>query len=184
MLKIRCLWYVYYFMAHFKLLFSWISSFINIRQNKLLKLCCMTFFTVLIIHLNTMKSNLTLLNKNCNIDQFLTDSMKCNLIQKENNQKQNPKKKKKSLKTSLNILPWHKRPDKFLFLNENIVYKKFNIPRAIKPERINMIFIVSSAPSRVDRRDAIRQTWWKQCKSTSKVEKSFSFVFSLTLCVQ
>ena len=71
---------------------------------------------------------------------------------------------------STNSVPWHKQPDKFLHLNENIVYKKFSIPRAIKLERVNVIFIVSSAPSRVDRRDAIRQTWWKQCQSTSKVE--------------
>ena len=67
------------------------------------------------------------------------------------------------------FLPWHERKDKLDILNSNIVYMKFNIPRAVKLEKVNIIFIVSTAPARNDRRSAIRDTWWSQCKSSAKV---------------
>ena len=35
--------------------------------------------------------------------------------------------------------------------------------------RVTLVIIVSSAPVRWDRRDAIRQTWWKHCNATKKV---------------
>ena len=66
-------------------------------------------------------------------------------------------------------LPWHKRKDKFDILNSNVIYMKFNIPRALKREKLNILLIISSAPSRSDRRFAIRDTWWNQCKSSTKV---------------
>ncbi|XP_012564874.2 uncharacterized protein LOC101237488 isoform X1 [Hydra vulgaris] len=63
-----------------------------------------------------------------------------------------------------------------LELSKNTVYKSLNVLKLSKPEQINMILIVSSAPSRFDRRLAIRQTWWKQCKSTSKLSVKCVFL--------
>ncbi|XP_065659770.1 uncharacterized protein LOC101236165 isoform X1 [Hydra vulgaris] len=73
-------------------------------------------------------------------------------------------------------LPWHKKANKFENLNENIIYAKFNIKKAKKRKKLNIIAIVSSAPNRKDRRDAIRDTWWKQCKSTVRVSIKCMFL--------
>ena len=64
---------------------------------------------------------------------------------------------------------WAFLPDKMKRINENPVYRNFNITNKIWKPHITIILIVSSAPKRFDRRKAIRETWWKQCKSNSKV---------------
>ncbi|XP_047133129.1 uncharacterized protein LOC100197483 isoform X1 [Hydra vulgaris] len=74
------------------------------------------------------------------------------------------------------VLPWHTRPDKFDHLNENFIYSNLNAFQVNKIETVGLIIIVSSAPSRVDRRLAIRQTWFKQCKSTLKLSVKCVFL--------
>lgn len=39
--------------------------------------------------------------------------------------------------------------------------------------RVPLMIIVSTAPVRWERRDAIRQTWWKHCNATKKVACHF-----------
>ncbi|XP_065659766.1 uncharacterized protein LOC124817580 [Hydra vulgaris] len=64
---------------------------------------------------------------------------------------------------------WHKRTDKFDHLDKNIIYANFKIQRVMNRKHFNIIAIVSSAPTRSDRRTAIRDTWWTQCNSSSRV---------------
>ena len=66
-------------------------------------------------------------------------------------------------------MKWTKLPNKMENLNENPVYAQFNISRKEKPSKVNILIIVSSAPKRSDRRLAIRETWWQQCRSTKTV---------------
>ena len=60
-------------------------------------------------------------------------------------------------------------PDSTETLNDNPIYRKFNIPRRSRRDQVNLLIIVSSAPARKQRRDGIRDTWWTKCSSTSKV---------------
>ena len=66
---------------------------------------------------------------------------------------------------------WHKLPNRMKQLNMNPVYAALGIPRKVPRPRVNLLLIVSSAPSRVDRRVAIRDTWWNQSRSTDKVKE-------------
>ena len=60
--------------------------------------------------------------------------------------------------------------EKFLsHLNQNLVFKKFNITEPEQRTKVDIILIVSSAPARTERRSAIRQTWWPDCRSTNRV---------------
>ena len=59
----------------------------------------------------------------------------------------------------------------FTKIKDNAVYKHFNVLSREKRERTNLLVIVSSAPKRADRRDAIRETWWSLCKSSEMVSK-------------
>ena len=60
--------------------------------------------------------------------------------------------------------------EKFLSqLNQNLVFKKFNITEPEQRTKVDIILIVSSAPARTERRSAIRQTWWPDCRSTNRV---------------
>jgi len=58
------------------------------------------------------------------------------------------------------------RSNKRIKLLENPVYANFNITKASGRKKVTLLLIVSSGPRRVDRRNAIRQTWWKQCVQT------------------
>ncbi|XP_065065960.1 uncharacterized protein LOC135691888 [Rhopilema esculentum] len=53
--------------------------------------------------------------------------------------------------------------------NRNPVYSKFQIMRPAIRKKTNFLIIVSSAPTRRDRRSAIRETWWKDCVSSDQV---------------
>ena len=64
---------------------------------------------------------------------------------------------------------WHMKHDKFERINDNIIYNKFNITKPKTRQFVNIIYIISSAPTRIDRRTAIRETWWGDCKSTDRV---------------
>lgn len=48
--------------------------------------------------------------------------------------------------------------------------------------RVLLVTIVSTAPVRWERRDAIRQTWWKYCNATKEVSAAFhgSLKFNLS----
>ena len=71
-----------------------------------------------------------------------------------------------------NTSTWVNRPDKMERLNENPVYARFRIKRKKERAKLSLLIIVSTAPRRSDRRAAIRETWWKQCKNTEKVTKN------------
>ena len=66
-------------------------------------------------------------------------------------------------------LQWMEMSDRLQHLNKNPVYAKFDIPYQKNHSKYTLLIIVSSAPKRFDRRLAIRETWWQQCKSTNKV---------------
>ena len=51
----------------------------------------------------------------------------------------------------------------------------FTTEATTKP-RVNVVVIVSSAPSHFQRRDAIRRTWWSQCRTTDDVTPVCMFV--------
>lgn len=57
--------------------------------------------------------------------------------------------------------------DQYLFTHP--LYSKFNLTISPQKKRLNLVVIVSSAPKRTDRRQAIRDTWWQQCKRNDRV---------------
>ena len=63
-------------------------------------------------------------------------------------------------------------------LEKHPLFKTFNLSRVntIK-KQVNVLIIVSTAPKRRDRRDSIRQTWWKRCLKTTKVCESLNQCF-------
>jgi len=66
-------------------------------------------------------------------------------------------------------IKWNELPDKFEMLELNPIYKKFNIKKPLPRPSVDVVFIVSSAPARVDRRMGIRGTWWPDCKTSERV---------------
>ena len=78
------------------------------------------------------------------------------------------------LAVPLNYKPhsWFLLEDKMNRLNENPIYRRFNISQRRKKPHVNLLIIVSSAPRRSDRRFAIRSTWWKLCKSIPRVSSN------------
>ena len=85
-----------------------------------------------------------------------------------------------SISDVIKAVKWMELPNKMENLNENPVYAKFNTSRKEKPSKVNLLIIVSSAPKRSDRRLAIRETWWQQCRSTKRVSGHlFSYPRSL-----
>lgn len=53
--------------------------------------------------------------------------------------------------------------------NNNPIYTRFNITNPKIRKRVTVLIIVSTAPRRYDRRQAIRETWWRHCKQTNEV---------------
>ena len=72
-------------------------------------------------------------------------------------------------------LEWMRLPERVKHLNENPIYANFNISRNKNPPHVTLLIIVSSAPKRIERRMAIRETWWQQCKSSEKVRYLLCF---------
>ena len=70
-------------------------------------------------------------------------------------------------------LQWMEMSDRLQHLNKNPVYAKFDIPYQKNQSKYTLLIIVSSAPKRFDRRLAIRETWWQQCKSTKTVSSFY-----------
>ena len=76
--------------------------------------------------------------------------------------------------------------EKFLsHLNQNLVFKKFNITEPEERTKVDIILTVSSAPARTERRSAIRQTWWTECRSTKRVCRFSKLIYfrSDFLCI-
>ena len=71
------------------------------------------------------------------------------------------------------------RRQKLSTLLENPIYKRFKITDRVKikngtvvklkKKKVDILLIVSSGPRRADRRQAIRETWWKDCVPSGKV---------------
>lgn len=50
-------------------------------------------------------------------------------------------------------------------------------------ESVLLVIVVSTAPSRQDRREAIRQTWWTKCGGKVSVENQFDPMHSRSLSI-
>ncbi|XP_057305175.1 uncharacterized protein LOC130642114 [Hydractinia symbiolongicarpus] len=103
--------------------------------------------------------------------------------------KMNPKRVKKTgklknhkVKTNLmnSTKTIHALTREYMLADEVIIkwWKKefpdmLDIMKVTKREKYQLILIVSSAPLRTDRREAIRQTWWKQCQNYKQVRCIF-----------
>ena len=74
-------------------------------------------------------------------------------------------------------MDWHKLSNRMEHLNMNPVYASLGIPRKIVRPVVNLLLIVSSAPSRIERRMAIRDTWWNQSTTNDKVKIFCLFLF-------
>ena len=61
------------------------------------------------------------------------------------------------------------REEKLANLAKNPIYRDFRIHKASARERVTVLLVVSSAPARGKRRDAIRRGWWRQCVKTKQV---------------
>ena len=62
------------------------------------------------------------------------------------------------------------------FIQNNPVYKRLNVTRYYETKKdVTILVIVSTAPKRSDRRNSIRQTWWKECKTIGKVSEFVHF---------
>jgi len=62
--------------------------------------------------------------------------------------------------------------DDLTWIDKNPIYSRFNIsaPREnATRKRVSILIVVSSAPRRFERRQAIRDTWWNECKLTKSV---------------
>ena len=51
------------------------------------------------------------------------------------------------------------------FLLTHPVFKEFNITQPVDKRFFYLLVIVTTGPQRHDRRKAIRETWWSQCKN-------------------
>ena len=62
------------------------------------------------------------------------------------------------------------------FLIKHPVFKNFNIIPPVQKKNVRLLVIVTTAPQRNDRREAIRNTWWTRCKNQVwKIFPSFKF---------
>eukprot|EP00794_Sanderia_malayensis_P016973 gene16973-18684_t len=61
-------------------------------------------------------------------------------------------------------------------VKDNAVFVHIKSTAREKMEHVNLLVLVSSAPKRSDRRQAIRETWWPLCKSTDKVTVKCLFI--------
>jgi len=50
------------------------------------------------------------------------------------------------------------------------VFGKIEFPMSETKKKVNILLIVSSAPKRIERRQATRDTWWKECKKMGNVK--------------
>ncbi|XP_066910310.1 uncharacterized protein [Clytia hemisphaerica] len=59
----------------------------------------------------------------------------------------------------------------------NPIYRRFNVEHVDAVlRRVDLFLLVSSGPGRVERRDAIRKTWWKECVNTKRITLACFFV--------
>ena len=69
-----------------------------------------------------------------------------------------------------------KAPSNITWIDKNPIYSKYNIKTIKQRKHVTIIIIISTAPRRLDRRMAIRETFWKECVRTKSVS-----LFSLML---
>ena len=62
------------------------------------------------------------------------------------------------------------------WIDKNSVFRNFNITAPSVRKNVTILIIVSTAPRRSDRRQAIRETWWQDCKKTGNVSQTLIFV--------
>ena len=55
------------------------------------------------------------------------------------------------------------------WLDENPIYSKYKIETIPRRKHVTIIVIISTAPRRLERRMAIRDTFWKECIKTKSV---------------
>ena len=57
------------------------------------------------------------------------------------------------------------------------IYKNFTIARTFEAlQQVDVLLVVSSGPGHLYRRNAIRRTWWKECKLKPKVSVCVEFI--------
>lgn len=64
----------------------------------------------------------------------------------------------------------------FTWIDNHPIYKRFYIKNVNSRKRVSVLVVVSTAPKRIDRRNAIRKTWWKQCVGTGNVIPECIFI--------
>ena len=67
------------------------------------------------------------------------------------------------------------------YILKNPIYANFSIKPNQSRKRVNLLVIVTSAPSRIERRNAIRDTWWKSCQNNTKV---YVYIFTVIWNIQ
>ena len=66
------------------------------------------------------------------------------------------------------------------YIMKNPIYTNFHIEPSQSRKRVNLLVIVTSAPIRIERRNAIRETWWRSCQNNTKVYFNNSFCLTHT----
>lgn len=94
---------------------------------------------------------------------------KAHPIRKQQRKMSAEEKRLKSLTDRSMVWAELSRRDKMQRLLENPIYENFNIKKPRVKKKVTVLIIVSSGPRRADRREAIRSTWWAQCKPTFKM---------------
>ena len=61
----------------------------------------------------------------------------------------------------------------YSWLLKGPLFSHYNISEPPRKKRVSVIIIVSSGPMRFDRRQAIRDTWWEECKPVKDVSIRF-----------
>eukprot|EP00794_Sanderia_malayensis_P017034 gene17034-18748_t len=64
----------------------------------------------------------------------------------------------------------------FNHIQNSSLFRHFRIAGRDKRETVTLLVVVSSAPKRTDRRNAIRQTWWQMCNNTDMVHIRCLFI--------
>ena len=64
----------------------------------------------------------------------------------------------------------------FTWIDRHPIYKQFYIRNVKSKKQVTVVVVVSSAPKRLDRRNAIRRTWWKQCVGVGDVLPECIFI--------
>lgn len=81
-------------------------------------------------------------------------------------------------------VPFFKTKINSTWLENNPVYKRYYVESPPVKKTVTILVIVSTAPKKVDRRNAIRSTWWTQCVKTNNVSVIFTSYIFIFIAVQ